>query len=267
MGCRMTVKRGPSDLSHETFSYRFLITVLGTIAHRLFALFYATSRMYWINREVEQRSFSAKHPVVVAQYHYWDVFYFFAFQHRRHAIMCGDRWGGDLGAYLMSKIGIETVRRTTRPMDADDPAFISGDQAKQELIRMVIEEGYNATITVDGPRGPIFSVKRGVVDLAAATGAPIITMSVAARPHLRIPTWDRMWLPSPFSRIVMILGGPFYVAPDADEEKREYIERMLERHMMSLKDLCEEASGDRRKMKALIRGGIPFSPRFPEEDG
>ncbi len=262
----MTVKRGPSDLSHEPFSYRFLITVLGTIAHRLFALFYRTSRMHWIGRQDEQRFFSEGRPIVLAQYHYWNAFYFFAFQHRRHAIMCADRWGGDLGAYLLSRVGIETVRRTTRPMDENDPRYISGEQAKQELIKIVVEEGYNATITVDGPRGPIFSVKPGIIDLAAATGAPIITMSVAARPHLRIPTWDRMWLPSPFSTIVMILGGPFYVPADADEEKREYMMRVIERHMMSLKDLCEEASMDRRKMKALIRGDIPVPLHFSEKD-
>jgi lysophospholipid acyltransferase (LPLAT)-like uncharacterized protein len=135
----MTVKRGPSDLSHEPFSYRFLITVLGTIAYRLFTLFYGTSRKYWINREIEERFFAEGRPVIVAQYHYWDVYYFFSFQHRRHAIMCADRWGGDLGAFLMSKIGIETVRRTTRPMDVNDPGFISGDQARREMVRMVIE--------------------------------------------------------------------------------------------------------------------------------
>jgi lysophospholipid acyltransferase (LPLAT)-like uncharacterized protein len=260
----MTVKRGPSDLSHEPLSYRFLISVLGTIAHRLFTLFYRTSRRYWINREIEERFFAEGRPVIVAQYHYWDVYYFFSFQHRRHAIMCADRWGGDLGAYLMSKIGIETVRRTTRPMDVNDPGFISGTQAKREMVRVVIEERYNAAITVDGPKGPIFSVKRGVVDLAAATGAPIITMSVAARPHFRIPTWDRMWLPSPFSTIVMVFGGPFYVATDADEREKQDMMRTIERHMTALKDLCEDMLADRKKMKALIRGDIRVSPHFPE---
>jgi hypothetical protein len=262
----MTVKRGPSDLSREPLSYRFLITVLGTVAHRLFALFYKTSRKYWISRKTEERFFDEGKPMILAQYHYWDIFFFFAFQHRRHAIMCGDRWGGDLGAFLMSKIGIETVRRTTRPMDVKDPGFVSGTQAEEELIRMVNEEGYNGAITVDGPRGPIFSVKHGVIDLAAATGAPIVTMSVAARPHITVPTWDRMWAPGPFSTVVMVLSEPLYVPPDANERDREEIRRALEHYMLAVKDLCEEASANRKMFKALVRGDIPIPPLSHERD-
>ncbi len=233
----MTVKRGPSDLSQETFSYRFLIRGLGTIVHWFFTLAYRTSRKYAVNREIEERLFAEGSPIILAHYHYWDIFYFFTFQRRRHAIMCGDRWGGDLGAFLMAKVGIETVRRTTRRMDEDDPCFISGVRAKEELIRMMKEDSYNAAVSVDGPRGPIFSVKQGVIDLAAATGAPIITMSVAARPRITIPTWDRMPIPVPFGRVVTVFGGPFYVPAGADEDQRAEMMRDLERHMTAIKDL------------------------------
>jgi hypothetical protein len=262
----MTVKRGPSDLSRESFTYRFLITVLGTIVYHVFTLAYRTSRRHWINRDIEEHHFSEGRPIILAHYHYLDIFYFFAFRHRRYAIMCGDRWGGDLGAFLMAKVGIETVRRTTREIDDTDPCFISGTQAKEELIRLVIEKRYNAAVSVDGPRGPIFSVKQGVVDLAATTGAPIITMSVAAYPRVTIPTWDRMPIPVPFGTVVTIFGGPFYVTSDAGEEEKENMMRTIEKHMVAIKDLCEEASTDRKRMMALIDGGIPVGRLFPSEE-
>jgi lysophospholipid acyltransferase (LPLAT)-like uncharacterized protein len=262
----MTVRRGPSDFSREPFKYRFLITVLGTTAYRLFTLAYRSSRKYWINRDIEERFFTENRPIILAHYHRWDIFYFFAFRQRRHVIMCGDRWGGDLGAFLMAKVGIETVRRTTRPMDKADPSFISGTQAKQELIRLMVEEYYSAAISVDGPHGPIFSVKQGVVDLAAATGSPIVTMSVAAYPHIAVPTWDRMPVPVPFGSIVTVFGGPFYVTRGADGQKRAEMIRTIERHMAAVKDLCEEASADRKKVHSLVRGDIPIPPYFPEKD-
>ena len=261
----MTVKRGPSDLSQEPFSYRFLITILGTAAYRFFSFAYLTSRKYWINRDVEESLFAEGRPIILAHYHFWDIFYFFTFQNRRHAIMCGDRWGGDLGAFLMAKVGIETIRRTTREMETTDPGFISGTRAKEELMRIMAEEHYNAAVSVDGPRGPIFSVKQGVIDLAAATGAPIVTMSVACCPRITVPTWDRMPIPIPFSRIVTIFGGPFYVERDADKTRRNEMMRVVQRHMAAVKDLCEKASADRTMMKALIRGDIPVPPRFPEK--
>ncbi len=259
----MTVKRGPSDLSHEPFSYRFLIMTLGTVVYPIFMLAYRSCRKYWINRDIEERFFSEGRPIILAHYHYWDIFYFFIFRHRRHAIMCGDRWGGDLGAFLMAKVGIETVRRTTREMDPTDPCFISGAKAREELVRLVIEEKYSAAVSVDGPRGPIFSVKQGVVDIAAATGAPIVTMSVASYPHITIPTWDRMPIPLPFGSVVTIFGGPFYVASDASEEERQEIVRTLERHMVAMKELCEERSADRKKMTALIEGTTLVDPLYP----
>jgi lysophospholipid acyltransferase (LPLAT)-like uncharacterized protein len=263
----MTVKRGPSDFSREPLRYRLLITVLGTAAYRVFTLAYRTCRKRWINRDIQQRFVRDGRPIILAHYHYWDVFYFFLFGHSHHAIMCGDKWGGDLGAYLMAKVGIETVRRTTRPMDEADPGFISGERAKEELTRLVLEERYNAAISVDGPRGPIFSVKQGVVDLAAATGAPIITMSVAAYPKVTIPTWDRMPIPIPFGTVVTIFGGPFYVSAGDDETRREAIVDTIERYMVAIKDLCEEVSADRKKMKALIRGDIPIPPLPAKDNG
>lgn len=261
----MTVKRGPSDFSREPFKYRFLITVVGSVVCRVFSLAYRTCRKYWINRDIEERFLKSGQPIILAHYHCWDIFYYFTFQKRRHAIMCGDKWGGDLGAFLMAKVGIETVRRTTRPMDQADPAFISGTQAKEELIRAVVEQGYNAAVSVDGPRGPIFSVKQGVVDLAAATGCPIVTMSVAAYPRVRVPTWDRMPIPVPFGSVVTIFGGPFTVPRDADGHERTAMIRTIEQHMAAVKDLCEQASTDRSTMRALIRGDIPIGPCLPEK--
>ena len=262
----MTVKRGPSDLSGEKLSYRILIEGLGPVATALFTLGYKTARKYRINQEIEEVFHRKGRPVILAHYHYWDIFYFFNFQHRRHAIMCGDRWGGDLGASLMARVGIETVRRTTREMDPADPGFISGEDAKRELIRLVIEEGYSAAVTVDGPRGPIFRVKRGVIDVAATTGAPILTMSVAVHPYVTIPTWDRMSIPVPFCSVVTIFGGPFIVPKGADEAKKEEIRLTLEQHMIAMKELCESASHDRKTMRALVAGEIPVPALSPADD-
>ena len=92
----MVVKRGPSDLSSESFKIRFLINVLEPIAYLIFMQVYRSTRKFWINREVEDRFKEKGQPVIWAHYHYWDAFYYFNFQNRRHAILCGDL-GGNLG--------------------------------------------------------------------------------------------------------------------------------------------------------------------------
>jgi lysophospholipid acyltransferase (LPLAT)-like uncharacterized protein len=256
----MTVRRGPSDLTGESLKLRFLINVLGPMAYRLLTPLYHSCKRYWINSEIEERFISQGQPIIWAHYHCWDIFYFFNFQHRHHVIMCGDRWGGMLGASLMARVGIETVRRTTRTRDATAPGFISGSDALRELVEMLLEEGYHTAISVDGPRGPRFFVKRGVIDLAEKTGAPILTMSVAAYPRLSVPTWDNMSIPVPFSKVAFIYGGPFEVPSGADDETKENIRNELDSQMLNMKYLCEQASLDKNIMNEIIEGNLRLIP-------
>jgi lysophospholipid acyltransferase (LPLAT)-like uncharacterized protein len=256
-GFPMVVRRGPSNLSGESLKLRFLIDVVGPMLYRIITPFYLTTKKYYINRELEALFTRRTQPVIWAHYHYWDIFYFFNFQNRHHTILCGDRWGGMLGAKLMAKVGIETVRRTTRTNDPKSPDFISGAEALDELIRMVREEEFTAAMSVDGPRGPIFTVKWGVIDLAERTGAPILTMSVATYPRVTVNTWDKMPIPLPFQKIVYLYGGPFFVPKGASQKTREKVRTALEAHMKEVKDFCEWVSGRRETIDALILGSLP----------
>jgi len=255
----MVVKRGPSDLKGESWKIKLLLRVLGFAVYFILAPSYRSVKKFWINKELEDHFANNNIPVIWAHYHYLDIFYFFNFQNKHHAIMCGDRWGGMLGASLMAGVGIETVRRTTRTRDSSSPGFISGESARDELSGMIIKEKYNAAMSVDGPKGPQFIVKKGVIDLAEKTGAPILTMSVASRPRVTVPTWDRMPLPIPFSKIAYLYGGPFIVPKGADDIEKEKIRKKLETHMIQAKELCEQASLDKKKMADLINGRLKTS--------
>jgi lysophospholipid acyltransferase (LPLAT)-like uncharacterized protein len=260
----MVVKRGPSDLSGESFKIRFLINGLAPIAYLIYKQVYRSTKKFWINKELEDRFEGEGRPVIWAHYHYWDAFYLFNFQNHRHAILCGDRWGGILGANMMARVGIETVRRTTRTDDPKSPGFISGEEALGELIKMVTHEKYTAAVSVDGPRGPIFSVKKGVIDLAEETGAPILSMSVATYPRWTVSTWDNMPLPVPFAKVVYIYGGPFFVPNGAGEKAKERIKDEIESHMIEIKDICERASLSDKAIDDLIAGRVLLPSLGPE---
>jgi lysophospholipid acyltransferase (LPLAT)-like uncharacterized protein len=85
-----------------------------------------------------------------------------------------------------------------------------GREAMNELIR-VIRAGNHAVITPDGPKGPKHEVKAGVVRIAQQTGGPIRPLAVAAQRKWVFRSWDGMFLPKPFSRIVVVLGDPIFV--------------------------------------------------------
>lgn len=98
----------------------------------------------------------------------------------------------------------------------------------------VLRDGHQIAITPDGPRGPRRKAAPGVAQLAALSGKPVLPCAVRARPTKILPTWDRLILPLPFARGVIVCSAPISVA-------RDEAERALPRIEQALKDVAEEA--------------------------
>jgi lysophospholipid acyltransferase (LPLAT)-like uncharacterized protein len=107
-----------------------------------------------------------------------------------------------------------------------------GGRALVEMIRAV-RAGREAAITVDGPRGPRFVVKPGVVLLARATGAAILCFHIAPRrAYVFRKSWDQTQIPYPFSRTAIFIA-PLIVVPagasDAEQDaKQQEVQRTLD---------------------------------------
>jgi hypothetical protein len=102
--------------------------------------------------------------------------------------------------------------------------------ALKEMIR-AIRNGSDMAIVPDGPRGPRHRLQAGVIELARLTGKPILPLTFSASKKKIFKTWDRFFLPYPFSKGIFIWGEPIYVDRNADrdalEEKRLFVERRL----------------------------------------
>lgn len=80
----------------------------------------------------------------------------------------------------------------------------------------VVKEGRIAILAIDGPRGPRAVPKPGFLALARLGGARLFVASVGARRYLSFGSWDRMFLPLPFSR-VQLKVSEFVPAPKETE--------------------------------------------------
>lgn len=86
-------------------------------------------------------------------------------------------------------------------------------------LRRHLDEGRTVGISVDGPKGPHESVKAGAIYLARKTGAPLIPCGAAFRPRVRYSrSWDRSFVPIPFSRLTVVVGDPIHVRRDGGDE-------------------------------------------------
>lgn len=91
-----------------------------------------------------------------------------------------------------------------------------GSRALIGLLRQ-LETGTTVAVLVDGPRGPAGVAKLGIAALARHSTTEIQPVALAARPALRLQSWDRSLVPLPFARVVCVFGEP--IAPPIESGK------------------------------------------------
>jgi tetraacyldisaccharide 4'-kinase len=154
------------------------------------------------------------------------------------------------GEYIFQiacRLGIKAVRGSSTR---------GGTAALFELVTSPRYSRDNIGITPDGPRGPIGSVKCGVVLLAKMMGAPIVPVSIASSSYWEFKSWDRFRLPKPFSVALLLLGRPIMVGRKAGPGEIEEKRQELERDMRELNERSEE------RMELSRKGNkVRFVPR------
>ncbi|WP_448588016.1 lysophospholipid acyltransferase family protein [Thermocrinis sp.] len=130
---------------------------------------------------------------------------------------------GDIADGLLKRFGFETIRGSTEGGKEEK----GGRTALLKLME-VLKSKKNVAITVDGPKGPAFKVKEGVIFLAQKTRATIIPASVKFEKSVRLNTWDRLLIPYPFTKGWILVGKEIRVEEGDDlEEKRKELEEEL----------------------------------------
>lgn len=129
---------------------------------------------------------------------------------------------GELATMVAQRWGIHVVRGS---------ATRTGVKAMRDLYRAVRKEGVSPIITPDGPKGPVGVCKPGAPMLAQLAGVPMLPISWDTRWSVRLPTWDRVVVPLPFTRATIAVGAPIAVSrelpADGLERERERLEAAL----------------------------------------
>jgi lysophospholipid acyltransferase (LPLAT)-like uncharacterized protein len=112
--------------------------------------------------------------------------------------------------------------------------------------RMQRTPGVIYGITTDGSKGPVHRMKRGAVQIAATTGAPVVVFKTWCKRYFLLPTWDRTMIPLPFNHISYVFAGPFWPQAELPEAERfEVMYGEVERA------LCAVSAWARRREEGL----------------
>lgn len=129
------------------------------------------------------------------------------FRHRRIAVMVSKSKDGEYISRILNRFGIGTIRGSSTR---------GGTRALVQMKRSM-DEGRAMAFTVDGPKGPCREAKPGPVYLAKLSGGQIVPYHIQARRYWTLRTWDRLQVPKPFTKALLIIGEPILVSPRADE--------------------------------------------------
>jgi 3-deoxy-D-manno-octulosonic-acid transferase len=106
-----------------------------------------------------------------------------------------------------------------------------------------LRKGSTFALTADIPPGPARVAGTGIVMLAKYSGRPIVPFAVATSRFLVFPTWSRMTINLPFSKLVYCLGEPILVPEDADEAVLEQRRRAVEAALNRVTERAYAVSG------------------------
>lgn len=153
---------------------------------------------------------------------FWHTFIFFYFtvflQNRRHAWMQHPTWYMKTSHVMLRFIGVQNIILGS--------SGYSGKKAAEQLVSF-LKDGYSTVLLPDGPHGPPFQMKKGVLYISMQSEVPIVPVKFESVPSVGIRNWDQRKWPVPFSRITVEFGEPVQVTKSNIEEAYDSISRFL----------------------------------------
>src|SRR5438094_1386170 len=199
-------------------SKRLQAKLIASVGYRLIALLGSTLR--WRTEGLEHFdaiAASGRQPIM-AFWHGRILPATYFFRRRGIVVITSENFDGEWIAGIIERFGYGTARGS------------SASGARKALLQLTrdMAAGKAAGFTVDGPRGPARVAQSGAVWLAKATGNPVLPFHLEADRHWTLKSWDRTQIPKPRATVALVVGEPFHVPPDADDEAIESARQRLE---------------------------------------
>ncbi|MDD9302605.1 MAG: lysophospholipid acyltransferase family protein [Desulfobacter sp.] len=225
----------------HSFKQRTKAAIIGYSAAWLARLWFATVRITIINPKVYNDHFKQvgiPHHVVGASWHRHSIFLFYFFRNLGdRLIMISRSLDGEMTAAIARQFGYTPVRGSSSK---------GGGQALQQMIEVMNkgDKTYLCGTAVDGPQGPPRKLKKGMVALAAQTGALFVPMACSGNRVITFSkAWDKTILPKPFSRMVIGFGEPVAIPQKIGGDQLNLLCQDLEDRLNLLTDRVDRLCG------------------------
>ena len=216
-----------ADLSEYTFKERILIRLAGIVFFGFIKVLGMMTRFEVRGMEHLEAIEAAGKLPILCFWHDRILLSTYFFRKRGVLVMSSQSFDAEYTARAIQRFGYGVIKGSSTR---------GGSRGLIEMIR-AMRSGYPTGFSIDGPRGPRYEAKPGPVILAKKTGDPILPFVIEPQGFWTVKSWDRMHIPRPFTKAVVIISDPIYVDENADETDAESKFRELQ---MSLDDLTEQ---------------------------
>jgi lysophospholipid acyltransferase (LPLAT)-like uncharacterized protein len=203
-----------AKLDQYTFKQRLIIRLAGFLLHWLIRFICSTVKF-----EVEGlENHSETEPLIYCFWHNRIPMATYFWRRRGIVVMSSQSFDSEYIARFIQRFGYGTAKGS------------STRGARAGLIQMIraVRAGKSAAFTVDGPRGPIYVAKPGALLVAAKSNAAILPFSISLDRCWRLKSWDRIEIPKPFARAVIVIGQQIRIEDGNNEVELERFQRALE---------------------------------------
>jgi lysophospholipid acyltransferase (LPLAT)-like uncharacterized protein len=211
----------PAAVSREVYRLGWRRLVLWPLA--LLVKLWARTLRFELSPDSRRHLTKRDEPVAFVVWHNRLFLTFEIFRRYRggrpiYALISASQDGAWLDAFY-GLVGMRAVRGSSSRL---------GREAVSALVE-VLREGHDIGITPDGPRGPCYDLKPGGVIVARRARVPLLLVGGGFASAWRLGSWDRFYLPKPFSRVRLEceLVTPAEFAQDRDAVIAHLKARML----------------------------------------
>jgi lysophospholipid acyltransferase (LPLAT)-like uncharacterized protein len=189
-----------------------LTKIIAQLVYCSIRLLNLTYRYEFVGLENKQKA-KAAHPEKTFVYALWHqnlIGAIFSHIGEHFTMVISESKDGELVAVTCKKFGHLPARGSSTR---------GGKKAMAEIVKNM-RNGFPGALSVDGPKGPAQIVKPGIIEIARLCQCAILPVSPYPQNYWTFKkSWDQFRLPKPFTKIIIVIGEPIYVAENISRDK------------------------------------------------
>ncbi|MCX5813727.1 MAG: lysophospholipid acyltransferase family protein [Proteobacteria bacterium] len=178
-------------MSIKQIKYFLLLSILPPLIYIIISFIKVTSQIKHISSEPAHEMWDKGKNSIVCFWHGRLLMMPFANRRGKGKVLISRHRDGEFIARVMRYFSLGAVRGSYRKE--------GGISSLREIISD-LKKGYDVAITPDGPKGPKYVVKKGIIELAKITGKAIVPISYSASKKKLFIPGTALLSPVPFQK-------------------------------------------------------------------